>query len=133
MPHLVKFHFPNLSRDYRLRQTFAKGTNPAIDQDMIDPQNLSHHPERTLRHRIQQDAQRLLRRNFLVRACISLPKVASTLFATVPLPASYHAILDRMLRSTSLAFRHLPSLHQNHENILLLIYIFINTLENCLF
>jgi hypothetical protein len=39
MSHLVKLHFLNLPGDFRLGQTLAKGSDPTIDQGMIDPEN----------------------------------------------------------------------------------------------
>jgi hypothetical protein len=79
---------------------------------MIDAHDSAHRPERTLRHYMEQQAQRFLGDRVVVGATISFPEMASARLALIPLPPIDHAALDRHLRTTLLAACHASSLFQ---------------------
>jgi hypothetical protein len=94
MPHLIEFHFRNFSRDDRLRQGFAVLPNPTVHLSMVSIQEPTEHAERALRYRVEQHAECLFRRNFVVGAVIAFAKVELATFTFVPLFAKNNAILD---------------------------------------
>jgi hypothetical protein len=64
----------------------------------MNPQNAHQHPVRTICHRVKQDAQHLLRRDFIVCPVIAITEVASALLALIALFTGNNTIFNRTYR-----------------------------------